>query len=58
MIVSGFHRAMDASNQFDFGLDSGMDVYGLGSLGYVEHGMDRGLPIFLFSFPEGFVQQQ
>jgi len=49
---------MDASNQFDFGLDSGMDVYGLGSLGYVEHGMDRGLPIFLFSFPEGFVQQQ
>ena len=46
MIVNGFRRAMDASNQLDFGLDSGMDVYGLGSLGYAEHGMDRGLPDF------------
>ena len=42
---------MDASNQLDFGLDSGMDVYGLGSLGYAEHGMDRGLPDFPIQFP-------
>lgn len=42
---------MDASNQLDSGLDSGMDVYGLGSLGYAEHGMDRGLPYFPIQFP-------
>ncbi|KAL9975234.1 hypothetical protein ACROYT_G012368 [Oculina patagonica] len=42
---------MDASDQLDFGLDSGMDVYGLSSLGYAEPGMDRGLPDFPTQFP-------
>ena len=47
-MASGFRRAMDASNQLDFGLDSGTNFDGFD---YAGDGMDRGLPDFPIQFP-------
>ena len=49
LIASGFRRAMDTSNQLDFGLDSVMNASGFD---YAGDGMNRGLPDFLSSFLE------
>ena len=48
MIASGFRRAIDVSNQLDFGLDSGMNV---NDFDYAGDGMDSGLPDFPIQFP-------
>ena len=49
-MASGFRRAMDASNRFDFGLDSRMNVNGFD---YAGDRMDRGLPDFPIQFLGG-----
>ena len=54
-MVSGFRRAMDASNRLDFGLDSGTNVNGFD---YAGDGMDRGLPDFPIQLPGKVVHRQ
>ena len=48
LIASGFRRAMDTSNQLDFGLDSVMNASGFD---YAGDGMNGGLPNFPIQFP-------
>ena len=48
LIASGFRRAMDTSNQLDFGLDSVMNASGFD---YAGDGMNHGLPDFPIQFP-------
>ena len=55
LMVSGFRRAMDASNRLDFGLDSGTNVNGFD---YAGDGMDRGLPDFPIQLPGKVVHRQ
>lgn len=57
LIASGSRRAMDTSNQFDFGLDSVMNASGFD---YAGDGMNRGLPDFPIQFPgkKGYIHSK